>query len=100
MMKRHRQLEGGSVVALDIKLAIEILDDGRHDRQAQSTARPWNERCRQAAPVVAQGQPQSGRVVSAAVDAEPSRAAASAGMFARVYGEFHNDLGDSMRRAE
>jgi hypothetical protein len=56
MMKRHRQFEGGSVVALDIKVPIEIFDEGRHDRQAQSAARLWNQRCRQAAPAVTQGQ--------------------------------------------
>jgi hypothetical protein len=57
MMKRHRQFEGGSVATLDLKVAIEIFDEGRHDRQAQSAARLWNQRCRQAAPAVAQGQP-------------------------------------------
>jgi hypothetical protein len=99
-MKRHRQFEGGSVVALDIEVAIEIFDEARHDRQAQSAAGPWDQRCRQAAPIVAQGQPQSSRVVFPAVDAKPSRAAANAGMLADVYSELHDDLGDSMRRAE
>src|SRR5260370_22919352 len=99
MMKRHRQFEGGSVAALDIKVAIEIFDEARHDRQAQPAARPWNQRYRQAASVVAQGPPQSASVVSPAVDAEPAPAAASPGMLHSVYGELHHDLGDSMRRA-